>query len=144
VADLGSRLEPVIEALLEPGEELRGTCVASEVGMLRGRQVAIGVTDRRLLVQGMDRKFSPKGEPISLPPERIADASAEGASGGWVTLGSAFMDRAAVTLRLRTVDGQKLKLMLMRAEGPLKGLGGGETQRRGVEALGSWFGEAGT
>ena len=57
MADLGSKLEPVIEALLEPGEELRGTCVASEVGVLRGRQVAIGVTDRRLLVQGMDRRF---------------------------------------------------------------------------------------
>jgi hypothetical protein len=144
VADLGSKLRPVIEALLEPGEELRGACVASEVGLLKGRQVAIGVTDRRLLVQGMDRKFSPKGEAISLPPERIAKASAEGAGGGWPTLGAEIMEGAAVTLRLRTADGEKLKLMLMRGSRPFEALSGGETQRQGVEALAAWFAEAGT
>ena len=51
------------------------------------------------------------------------------------------MDGVAVTLKLRTTDGEKLKLMLMRGTGPLGGLGGGETQRQGVEALGTWFAE---
>jgi hypothetical protein len=142
VGDLGAKLEPVVEGLLEPGELLRGVCVASEAGMFRGRQVAIGVTDRRLILQGMSRRFARDGEALSLPPERIAEASAEGVSGGWVTVTSAFMDRAAVTLKLRTVDGEKRKLMMMRAEGPLEKLGGGETQRRGVEALAAWFAEA--
>jgi hypothetical protein len=136
MADLDSKLRPVVKALLEPGEELRGVCVATQASLFKGRQVALGVTDRRLLVQGMNRKFEPDGEAISLPPERIAKASAEGAGGGWMQVGAAIMDGAAVTLKLRTTDGEKLKLMLMRGTGPL---GGGETQRQGVEALGTWF-----
>jgi hypothetical protein len=42
-------------------------------------------------------------------------------------------------LKLRTTDGDKLKLLMMHASGPLGGLAGGETQRHGVEALGAWF-----
>jgi hypothetical protein len=141
MADLDSKLRPVIEALLEPGEELRGACVATQASLFKGRQVAIGVTDRRLLVQGMTRKFEPDGEPTSLLPERIAKASADGAGGGWMTINAAIMDGAAVTLKLRTTDGEKLKLMLMRGAGPLAAPGGGETQRQGVEALGAWFAE---
>ena len=97
------------------------------------------VTDRRLIVQGLNRKFEPDGEPLSLPPERIADAKAEGAGGGWPEIGAAIMDKAAVTLKLKTTDGEKLKLMMMRGTGPLGGLGGGEDQRAGFEALGAWF-----
>jgi hypothetical protein len=54
------------------------------------------------------------------------------------------MEGAAVTLRLRTADGEKLKLMLMRGSRPFEALSGGETQRQGVEALAAWFAEAGT
>lgn len=100
--------------------------------------VAIGVTDRRLIVQGLSRKFDPDDDPISLPPERIADAGAEGAGGGWPEISAAIMDKAAVTLKLKTVDGEKLKLMMMRGTGPL---GGGEDQHSGFEALGAWFAE---
>jgi hypothetical protein len=51
------------------------------------------------------------------------------------------MDEAAVTLRLRTTDGERLKLTMMGGTGPLGRLGGGEDQRSGIEALGAWFGE---
>jgi hypothetical protein len=118
-----------------------GACVATQVGIFKGRQVAIGVTASRLLVQGMNRKFEPDGEPISLPPERIASAKVEGAGGGWMTATAAIMDGAAVTLKLRTGDGEKLKLMLMKASGPFEALSGGETQRQGVEALFVLLGE---
>ena len=111
--------------------------------MFKGRQVAIGITDRRLLVQGMNRRFEPDGDLTSLPPEAIADASAEGAGGGWADIGSSIMERAAVTLKLRTTDGEKLKLTMMRGTGPLGGLGGGEDQRAGLEAVGAWFAERG-
>jgi len=141
MADVGSKLRPVIEGLLEPGEQMRGACVASQVGLLKGRQVALGVTDRRLIVQGMNRKFEAAGEAISLPPERLAQVSADGAGGGWMTVSGAIMDGAAVTLKVKTTDGEKLKLMLMRGTGPLGGLGGGEAQREGVEALGVWMAE---
>lgn len=143
MADLGEKLRPVIEALLESGEQMRGVCVATQVGLLKGRQVALGVTERRLIVQGMNRKFEAAGEAISLPPERLADVSADGAGGGWMTMSAAIMDKAAVTLKLKTTDGEKLKLTLMRGTGPLGGLGGGEAQREGVEALASWMAENG-
>jgi hypothetical protein len=143
MADLGSKLRPVVERLLEPGEELRGVCVASQVGLFKGRQVAFAVTDRRLIVQGMNRKFEPDGEEISLPPERLVSAAADGAGGGWMTVSAAVMDGAAVTLKLKTTDGEKLKLMLMHGSGPLGGLGGGDTQREGVEALAAWLAASG-
>jgi hypothetical protein len=144
MADLGSKLRHVIERLLEPGEEIRGVCVATQASMFKGRQVALGVTDRRLIVQGMNRKFKPAGEAILLPPERIASAAADGAGGGWMTVSASVMDGAAVTLKLKTTDGEKLKLMLMRGSGPLGGLGGGESQREGVEALAAWLSENGS
>ncbi len=141
MGELGDKLRAAIEPALEPGEELRGICVATQQSMFKGRMVAIATTDRRLLVQPMTRKFAPDGEPISITPERLADASAEGAGGGWAQIGAALMDKAAVTVKLRTTDGEKLKLMMMRGTGPLGGLGGGEDQRQGIEALGAWFAE---
>jgi hypothetical protein len=47
---------------------------------------------------------------------------------------------AAVRLQIRTTDGEKLRLMLMRGEGKVLGkLGGGEAQRLGLQALAEWF-----
>ena len=141
MGDLGEKLHRAVEPALEAGEELRGVCVATQQSMFKGRQVAIATTDRRLLIQPMTRKFAADGEPISIPPERLADTSVDGAGGGWPQLSAAIMDNAAVTLKLRTTDGEKLKLMMMRGSGPLGGLGGGEDQRQGVEAMAAWFAE---
>lgn len=139
--DLDAKLRPVAAALLTPGETLRGICLATQVGMVKSRQVVLAATEGRLLVQGMNRKFDAVGDPLSLPPERIAKASAGGAGGGWLTVGSAIMDGTAVTLKIRTTDGQKLKLMMMRGTGMLGRLGGGDTQRHGVQAVAAWFAE---
>jgi hypothetical protein len=141
MGELGERLRAAIEPTLEPGEQLLGISLATQQSMFKGRMVGIAVTDHRLILQGVSRKFEPNCEPISLPPERIAEAKAEGAGGGWPQLSAALMDEAAVTLKLKTTDGEKLKLMMMRGSGPLAGLGGGEDQRQGVEALGAWFAE---
>lgn len=140
-SDLDAKLHAALAPALEPGEELRGACLATQQSTFKGRMVAIGVAPGRILVQGLTRKFEPDGEPLSLPPERIAEAKAEGAGGGWPEISAAIMDSAAVTLRIKTDDGEKLKLTLMRGTGPLGGLGGGESQLEGVEALGAWFGE---
>jgi hypothetical protein len=108
--------------------------------MFKGGSVAIGVADRRLLVQSLDRRGNPDGEPLELTPEKIADAKAGPAGGGWFNVDMAILDHAAVRLEIRTTDGKKLKLMLMRGEGRMLGkLGGGESQRRGLEALAEWF-----
>ena len=139
MAELGDKLRAALAPALEAGETLQGACVATQTGLFKGRQVALGVTETRLIVQAMNRRFEPDGAPLSLPPERIAEAEAGDVSGGWPNLGAALMDTAAVTLKLKTTAGEKLKLMLMHGRGPLGKLGGGEDQRRGVEALAAWF-----
>ena len=77
--DLEAKLIPILEQGLEHGETLAGACVASQVKTFKGGMVGIGVTEQRLIVQPLTRKFEPDGEALSLPPERIAEASAEGA-----------------------------------------------------------------
>jgi hypothetical protein len=143
VSDLDRKYRPQLEAALDAGERLEGICVASrQKGLFVGGAVAIGVTDRRLLIQDLSRRGEPDGELVSIPPERVASARAGGAGGGWFNVTAGLMDHAAVELEIRTTDGEKLKLMMMRGKGGLLGkLGGGEPQRRGVEALAAWFQE---
>jgi hypothetical protein len=146
VADLDSKYRPVLEASLEDGEELRGLCIASrQKGMFGGGAAVIGATDRRLLIQSLDRRGNPDGVPLSIAPEQVASAKAGPAGGGWINVDTAILDHAAVRLQIQTTDGEKLKLMFMRGEGKiLGGLGGGEGQRQGLEALAEWFRATGT
>jgi hypothetical protein len=128
---------------LEPGEALLGGFVAAtRQGMFSDAMVAVAATDRRLIVLELSRKLEPKGEPLSIPPERPASAEAGDVSGGWWTPTSEIMDAAAARLRLKTADGEKLTLLMMRGTGPgpLGRLGGGEEQRQGLEALADFFG----
>ncbi|HEY7267345.1 MAG TPA: hypothetical protein VH501_06590 [Solirubrobacterales bacterium] len=141
MADLDSKYRSGLEAQLDSGEELRGVCVASQQrGMFKGGSVALGVTDRRLLVQSLNRRGASEGPPRSILPGQIASAKAGPAGGGWINVDAAILDHAAIRLEIRTTDREKLKLMLMRGEGKLLGgLGGGEPQRQGLEALAEWF-----
>jgi hypothetical protein len=129
-----------LQGLLEADEQLRGVAAATQQSAFSGRAVAIAVTDRRLLVQPLDRRGRAKGDALSLPPEAIASAQAGGAGGGWATVGMAILDHAATTLQLRTTGGDKLKLTLMQGgSGMLGALGGGASQEAGVQALADWF-----
>ena len=140
MADLESKYRPHLEGELEGGEALEGLLVASQQkGLLGGGAVAVGVTPGRLLFCELDRRGNPSGPIRSIRPGDLAGAKAGDAGGGWPTIGAAIMDGAATRLELRLRDGERLKLMVMRGSGPLGGLGGGEDQRRGVEALGGWF-----
>lgn len=133
-----------LTSLLEAGEELLGVCSASEQqGMFKGRAVLLAVTDRRLIVVALDRRGRPADEAESIAPGDLASADADGAGGGWAQLGPAIMDSAAVKLKLKTKDGGKRRFMFMRGTGPLGNLGGGESQRGGVEALAQFFIRAG-
>jgi hypothetical protein len=138
---LGDRLEPLARSLLDPDEDFRGCCVATQQSLFTGRMVAIVVTDDRLIVQGLTRRFEPAGEPLSLPPSHIADARIVGGGSGWSTVGALILDTVSVRLQLRTTEGAKLALTMMTAEGFLAGPAGGEFQRAGVDALGRWFAE---
>ncbi len=136
--DFASIVRPALEGALEPGETLEGVCAAAQQSTLRGRSLALGVTDRRLLLAPQDRRGRPTGEVVSIRPDEITSAKAGGAGGGWASVGLAIMDSAAVTLELRTAD-EKYKLNLMRGTGVFGKLGGGDAQRQGVEALAAWF-----
>jgi hypothetical protein len=137
---LEGKLRPPLEQHLEPGEQLVGMCVAVQQSAFRGSQVALGVTDRRVLIQPLDRRFEPKGDLVTISPRELADAAAQGAGGGWVNVGAAIMDRVAITLKLRKVDGTKVKLQLMRGGDSFLGrMGGGEVQEQGIAALAEWL-----
>ena len=138
------RLRGVLDPLLQPGEQLHGACVATQVGVFKGQMVALGATDQRLLVQGLDRQLQPKGELLAIGRGELASTSIEGSggslSGGWEDLSGAVMNVASVTLKLKTTSGQKRKLMMMRGGAGMMGkLGGGEAQAKGLEAVGDWL-----
>jgi hypothetical protein len=115
VPDLDSKYRRALESQLESGEELRGICVASQQkGMFKGGALAIGTTDRRLLLQQLNRRGDPDGPVRSITPGQIAGVKAGGAGGGWLSPGNIVLDLAATRLEIRTSDGEKLKLMLMR------------------------------
>ena len=139
MADIDSKYRDHLEA--QAGEQLRGLCIASrQKGMFSGGAVVIGVTDRCLVIQPLDRRGDLDGAAQSIAPEQVASAKAGPAGGEWFNVDAVVLDHAAVRLEIKTTGGEKLKLMLMRGEGKLLGkLGGGETQREGVEALGRWF-----
>ncbi len=133
------QLETVVTPLLEQGESLRGMCAGSwQKSMFSQSIVAFAVTDKRLIVQPANRKWEPDGEPLSLTQDQIA-GSKTGGAGDAGDISGAIMSKSAVKLQIKTVDGEKLKFMLMRGTGPLGGFGGGETQRQGVEAVASFL-----
>ena len=127
MADLAQKLEPVARALLNPGEELTGCCVATWQRTFSGRMVAIAITPARLIVQPLDRRFSPTGEPVSLPPQNLARVFVQHGVGGSVTIPSIIMDAVSITVDLTSTDGTRLKLLLMGS--------GGQLQHDGITAL---------
>jgi hypothetical protein len=140
MADLAAHVRSMLESWLDDDERLEGVCMASQQSTFRGRSVALGVTEGRLLIQHLDRRGNAHGHPLSLTPERIAEVKAGGAGGGWVSVGNVILDQTAARLELKTTDGQKLRLMMMHGGGGLMGkLGGGEAQSEGLTALGEWF-----
>jgi hypothetical protein len=140
---LAEKLEPLGQSLLPPGEELRGALAATEVKTFSGGVRAVFVTDLRVIVQPIDRRWNAKGEALSIRPEEIADFRVSGLGDDWITAISVVAN-SGFELRLRLTSGQKLKLMAMSGEGRLLGpLGGGEAQQTGAEALLTWLSKLG-
>ena len=82
MADLESKLRPVAESLLAPGETLLGTCVATQQKTFKGWMVAIVVTPDRLVLQKLTRKFEPRrrGAAVTRAADRQGSASAPAAA----------------------------------------------------------------
>jgi hypothetical protein len=124
---------PVLEPRLAPDETLRGVIAATYQKTFSGAMWAIGITDRRLVFQALDRKFNPSG-PLQSASQRdhLAAAALDGAGDGWVSIPAAVGDLHSLILRITLDDGQNVKLTMTR--GGMKLLGG-EAQREGVVAM---------
>lgn len=137
---LAEVLQPIGEEVLEPGEELRGVCAATEVKIFSGNVRAVVVTDRRIALQPVDRRWFAKGEARSLAPHDVAEVKVSGLADDWYNSAISLANDKGFTIRIRTNDGDKIKLMTMAAAGKLLGpLSGGEYQREGAEALLLWL-----
>lgn len=140
MADLEAVYRPMLAGALAPGEELVGVLAANHrQSAFKGRSLAIGVTPARLLLQPLTRRGQADGPVRAITRTDVSEARLDGAGGGWSTIEAAIADHAAVTLVLRTTDGTSWKLMMMHGEGVFGGLGGGDAQRRGVQALARWL-----
>jgi hypothetical protein len=138
--DFADRVRPHLETQLGPGEGLRGIAAATFQKTFSGLLYAVGVTDRRLLLQPLDRHVQPKGDLVSVSPGTLESFELDGAGSGWMTAPAAVLDATALTLKLRTSDGERFKLMMMRGGSfPF----GGESQQEGVLALAEWLSTAG-
>lgn len=124
---------PVLTPLLEPGEELRGVVAATHQKTFSGSMYVFGVTDRRLLVQGLDRKFNANVALLTASTrDALASAEIDGAGDGWWTTAAAIADMHSLVMRITLDNGERMKFMM--TKGGMKLLGG-ETQSRGVAAM---------
>ncbi len=141
--DPAELVTPILAGLLAPGETLRGWCLATEQTTFSGHTTILGITDRRLVLQAVDRKFGPKDDALSIAPGELARADADGAGGAWWTATAAIMDSAALKVKLETTTGTTRTLTTMRGTGMFGKLGGGDAQQRGIDALAEWLRAAG-
>jgi hypothetical protein len=137
--DFHTQVRPRVEQLLAPGESLEGVCAATQQSAFHGGMVALAVTDRRLLVQPLDRRAWPKGDAVSIPPDELATFDAVGLGGEWYNAEPSMLENTALTVRVKTTRGQTLKLqMMLGGDGLLVRLGGGNAQQAGIASLATW------
>lgn len=71
-AETAELLGGLIEPLLAADEELRGCVYATRPGRMSVKLYAIGVTDRRMIIREVDRKWRPTSDPpVSLTPDEV-------------------------------------------------------------------------
>ena len=137
--DIHSMVRPALEARLDAGESLTGIVIANQRKTFSARMVALGVTPRRVIFQPLTRKAEPDGEPTSWTLDELRSAWAGTAGSEWWNTEWPLTD-AALTMRLKMHDGDKITLDLMRGgDGLLGRLGGGAAQEEGVAALADWL-----
>lgn len=127
-----------LRSLLEPDEQLLGVAAVNwQRNLFKQTVCALGVTDRRLILQPLDRKGKQAtGEsPTSIRREEITKGSYGGGGGMGSSPTAMIMDSASIEVKLKTSDGARYKLLLMTGEGMLGRWAGGPSQRSGAEAL---------
>ncbi|CAN5489636.1 hypothetical protein BH10ACT1_BH10ACT1_03680 [soil metagenome] len=132
--DLAEDLATIADLLVEPGEEVHGSCVANRKRLLSGEVVALVITGDRLIMQGIGAGWAPKGSPVSIRCDELKSFRETG-----LYEKRSIVNDASISLKLKTLDGRKLSLALGRGEGLLGDLLGGDVQRAGVRALMLWL-----
>lgn len=145
-SDLEEKLDGHVATLLEPGEKLIGLTAASQQkGMFSGGVVALVVTDRRLIVQPLDRRGREiKGEATSITQPELDKVKISRAGGAFDDPGAVVMSQVAISVKLKTTSGEKFRFSLMDGQGSglFGGLSGGATQQSAVQALRTFLGAA--
>jgi len=113
--DFQQKLEGHLRGLLEPGETLMGVSAASQQkGLFSGGVVALGVTGSRLIIQPLDRKGRElRGEATSLTRDQLDKIKVRRAGGAWDSPSDMVMSAVAITIKLKTTDGEKFQFSLM-------------------------------
>jgi hypothetical protein len=127
MADLAAKLEPIARAMLDDGETLVGCCIATWQKTFSGGMVAVAVAPGRIVLQRLDRRFAPAGDPISLPPDQVEAASIAAGVGRSVSIPSILMENVSITVELATTGAGRIRMMLVGS--------GGEVQHAGIQEL---------
>lgn len=137
------KLEQHMQGQLEPGERLLGVTTASwQKSVFTGGVVNLAVTDRRLIVQPLDRRGrSTEGDPVSITRAEIEKAKISRAGGSDPS--GVMVSQVAIQVKIKTTNGEKYRFSMMDGEGKglLGRLGGGATQQSAVQALRVFLGE---
>jgi hypothetical protein len=134
-SEAATRLIAIVEPLVPAGDTLAGCVHATKRGRMSAKLFAVGVTDQHLILQEVDRKWSPNGQAV------IA-ASSE------IEVGNIFSEGARFSLgdkdqEIRfTAGGEDYKLMVLGGTLFENALAGGE-QVDGLQALVTFLRSAG-
>lgn len=114
-SDFQQKLDGHLKSLLEPGESLMGVSAASQQkGIFSGGVVALGVTEHRLIIQPLDRRGREiKGEATSFTRDQLGKVKVRRAGGAWDSPADMVMSAVAITIKLKTTDGEKFQFSLM-------------------------------
>ncbi len=123
-------LQVAVQPQLRPGEPLIGVVHANEQKTFSAKLYAVGVTPDRIILQPVDRKWAPAGDPRSVTRGDVVGCSVWGWGG---SVASWLSTNADQQIRIETADF-KVKLMVLGGN-VLENALAGEGQLRGLDAL---------
>jgi hypothetical protein len=110
-----AQMSAYLQSLLVPGEVLRGTIVANQQKTFSATLYLVGTTDRRIIMQPVDRKWQPNGEPFSFGMNDITNTSIWGSaheSAGKGEKIATFLTTSGDRIKFEA-GGEKWKLMTL-------------------------------
>lgn len=132
---LAEKLQPIAEARLHRGEELRGVLATTAMKLYGGKTYVLIVTDKRLVIQPTTRTWEVLGTAIPIHPDEIASYELRGMAERTLRGPLARFSRVGFVLKIMTTDQRPYDLMGWNGGK----LGGGELQSAGVAALDAWL-----